>query len=511
MISRQSDILLTTINASYIHASVGLRYLYANLDELQSQTSILEFTSHLRPADIAEKILQVKPLIIGFGVYIWNTEHTTKVVSLIKAVAPEIIIIIGGPEVSYEYEQQAIFQLADYLIPGAADTGFARLCHHILQQRNKNATANFDLSRSLFKDPILNGKVFNVQEPPLDQLKLPYQYYTDEDINNRVLYVEASRGCPFKCEFCLSALDKTSQPFDIDVFLKEMKYLYDRGARNFKFVDRTFNLKIQTSLQILEFFLERLDEKLFLHFEIIPDRLPDALKEAITRFPVGCLQFELGVQSFNPVVQDLISRKQDNNKTLANLNWLRNNSNAHIHADLIFGLPGENLSSFTEGFNQLYNLRPHDIQLGILKRLRGTPVIRHTEQYKLVFESSAPYSILATSLIDFFVIQRVSRFARYWELIANSGHFKLTLKLLLADQAFERFLIFSDWIYDFSGKTHQISLRKLYDYLYYGFNHCFSMKNDEIVNALLKDYNNAGLKGTPEFYKAFNQTYENSL
>ncbi|MCW8930216.1 MAG: DUF4080 domain-containing protein [Gammaproteobacteria bacterium] len=487
MISKQSDILLTTINASYIHASIGLRYLYANLDELQSQTTITEFTSHLRPADIVEKILQTKPKIIGFGIYIWNTEHTTKVIQLLKVIAPEVIIIIGGPEVSYEYQEQEVFKLANHLISGPADTAFAQLCREILQAETSEHQ--------------LIDKVFKRQEPPLDKLKLPYEYYTDEDIKNRVLYVEASRGCPFKCEFCLSALDKTSLPFNIDVFLNEIEILYNRGARNFKFVDRTFNLKIETSLRILQFFLERLDEQLFLHFEIIPDRLPDALKDAISRFPEGCLQFELGVQSFNPDVQQLISRKQDNLKTLKNLHWLKKHSNAHIHADLIFALPGEDLNSFAKGFNQLYDLKPHDIQLGILKRLRGTPVIRHTQQYHLVFEPNAPYSILSTSQIEFSLIQRVSRFARYWELIANSGHFKCSLELLLADNAFGRFLCFSDWLYEYSGKTHQISLRKLYDYLYYGFKDCFDNNNTVIAELLIIDYKNAKLKGMPEFYK----------
>jgi len=481
-IDKQADILLTTVNASYIHAAFGLRYLYANLDTLQSRSTIVEFTSHLRPADIVEKILLYKPKIIGFGIYIWNTEHTTEVISLLKIIAPEIIIIIGGPEVSYEYEQQAVFQLADYLIPGAADTAFASLCADILSAKN-------------------NNKVYSIAEPALNKLKLPYQYYTDEDIKNRVIYVEASRGCPFKCEFCLSALDKTSMPFDIDVFLQEMDGLYQRGARNFKFVDRTFNLKATTSLKILEFFLERMDKSLFLHFEIIPDRLPEILKESIVKFPAGSLQFELGVQSFNPQVQALISRKQDNKKTIENMSWLRKYSRAHIHADLIFGLPGEDLASFAQGFNQLYALKPQDIQLGILKRLRGTPVIRHTESYQLKFSNTAPYSILATDCIDFNLLQRIARFARYWELIANSDHFALSLKLLLVDQAFQRFLIFSDWLYHFSGKTHQISLRKLYDYLYYGMQECFALQAEQISGALLNDYKNAGLKGKPPFYK----------
>ncbi|MCU7833955.1 MAG: DUF4080 domain-containing protein [gamma proteobacterium symbiont of Taylorina sp.] len=494
----QSDILLCTINASYIHTSIGLRYLYANLDELQSRTTIVEFTTHLRAADIVEKILLYQPKIIGFGIYIWNSQHSQQVISLLKIITPETIIIIGGPEVSYEYEQQKIFQLADFLIQGAADLDFVRLCRQIKTEQSKT-NSNIQLKS-------LITKVYPSKAADLQQIKLPYQYYNDEDIKNRVLYVEASRGCPFKCEFCLSALDKTALPFDIDLFLQEMECLYQRGGRNFKFVDRTFNLKTQSSIKILEFFLKRLDEKLFLHFEIIPDRLPSALKEIIIKFPAGSLQFELGVQSFNPEVQALISRKQDNKKTLENIHWLKKYSQAHIHADLIFGLPGEDIESFAKGFNQLYNLQPHDIQLGILKRLRGTPVIRHTEKYQLKFDHSAPYSILSTTRINFQLMQRMARFARYWELIVNSGCFKETLSILLNENTFENFLRFSDWLYDYSGKTHRISQRKLFDYVYYGFKkNLFFIYTDKlnfkITEALLNDYRQAGLKGQPEFCK----------
>jgi hypothetical protein len=183
------------------------------------------------------------------------------------------------------------------------------------------------------------------------------------------------------------------------------------------------------------------------------------------------------------------------------MNWLRQYSKAHIHADLIFGLPNEDLNSFAQGFNQLYALKPQDIQLGILKRLRGTPVIRHSDQYHLIFDSSAPYSILATQCVDFHLVQRMTRFARYWELIANSGSFANTLKLLLGDQAFERFLLFSDWLYATSGKTHQISLRKLYDYLFYGLQACFALSQTLLCTELLRDYQATGLKGQPEFVK----------
>lgn len=204
--------------------------------------------------------------------------------------------------------------------------------------------------------------------------------YTDEDIAHRTLYVEACRGCPFRGEFFLSSLDKTAWTFDTDLFLDEMEKRYRRGARNFRFVDRTFNLNIKRSLQIIQFFLKKLEaaplDPIFAHFELVPDHLPDALKEAILQFPAGSLQLEIGVQSFNTNVQSLISRKQNNEKSEDNIRWLREHTHAHMHADLIVGLPGENIDSFAKGFNRLVDINPHEIQAGILKRLRGTPVLR---------------------------------------------------------------------------------------------------------------------------------------
>ena len=334
-------IVLSTLNARYSHASLGLRYLYANMGELQSQTHIQEFVIGTRTTDLVERLLQWhtagEKLIIGFGVYIWNVEETTKLVAQLKRVAPEIIIVLGGPEVSYETQEQSIVGLADYVITGWGDISFADLCQQILHGPK----------------PIM--KIHAGVQASLDQLQLPYRYYSDADIQNRTLYVEASRDCPFKCEFCLSALDKTAWPFDIDRFLEEMEVLYTRGARLFKFVDRTFNLNIKTSLKIMQFFLDKLaahpDDPVFAHFEVVPDHLPEALKEGIRAFPDGSLQFEIGIQSFNPVVQERISRKQNNQKAADNIRWLVEHSNAHLHVDLIAGLPGETIESFAIGFN----------------------------------------------------------------------------------------------------------------------------------------------------------------
>ena len=231
-----SDIILATLNARYNHASLGLRYLYANMGELQNQTKIIEFTIANRPIDIAEKLLEHSPKIIGLGIYIWNIEESLQLVALLKQVAPDVIIVLGGPEVSYETQQQEIIALADYVITKQGEVSFPQLCQQLLAKQK----------------PL--NKVIEGIAAPLDQLALPYQYYNEEDIRNRFVYVEASRGCPFKCEFCLSALDKTAKPFELAVFLNEAKQLYERGLRHFKFVDRTFNLKIKSTIQILVFF-----------------------------------------------------------------------------------------------------------------------------------------------------------------------------------------------------------------------------------------------------------------
>ncbi|MFZ6754900.1 DUF4080 domain-containing protein [Undibacterium sp. Dicai25W] len=444
-------ILLTTLNARYAHASLGLRYLLANMGELQSQTQIHEFVIGARSTDIVEKILAYRQpdqkFIVGFGVYIWNIVEITQVVAVLKRVAPEIVIVLGGPEVSHETNDQEIIRLADYVITGWGDVSFPDLCQQII------------------KGPQPLMKVHAGLQPPMNEIKLPYALYTDQDIRHRTLYVEASRGCPFKCEFCLSALDKTAWPFDIDAFLAEMESLYQRGARLFKFVDRTFNLNVKTSLKIMQFFLDKLaaapHDPVFAHFEVVPDHLPDALKEGIQKFPDGTLQFEIGIQSFNPEVQSLISRKQNNDKAAENIRWLCEHSHAHLHVDLIAGLPGETMESFAEGFNKLVALGPHEIQFGILKRLRGTPIIRHTEAFQLAFDPMPPYTILANKDVPFAAMQRLVRFARYWDMVANSGRFANTLPVILSESPFENFMAFSDWVYANTDATHRIALDRL--------------------------------------------------
>ena len=474
------EIVLTTLNARYMHTAFGLRYLYANLGELQSSACIEEFTIQQRPIDIAEKLLKHQPAIIGFGVYIWNVAEVTKTVELLKQVSPETIIVLGGPEVSFLPDKPTVVNLADFIVMGAAEKSFAELCRLILSGNNP-------LEREIQSD-----------ELPLDQLQLPYQYYNDDDIKNRLIYVEASRGCPFKCEFCLSSLDKTSKPFDLNTFLDEIEKLYQRGARNFKFIDRTFNLKVSSSISILEFFLERMTDNLYLHFEVVPDNLPDKLKAVIEKFPEHALQFEIGVQTFDEKIQALISRKQNNEKTCENLRWLKASTHAYIHADLIFGLPADTLSNFAKSFDQLVSLNPHEIQLGILKRLRGVPLNRHNEKYQLRYNPESPYNILRTRDIDFDTMQRVNRFARYWDMIANSGRFKNTLPLILKDLPFDNFMLLSEGLYQAAGSTWKISLQRLFILLFENIKNRSDIDEVMLFEAMSTDYQRTAKKASFE-------------
>ena len=481
-----SPIVIATLNAKYIHASLGLRYLLANMDVhggagLKEQTQLREFVIAQPPLLIVEQLLALDPKIIGFGVYIWNVAETTQVVQLLKALRPDIKIVLGGPEVSFEINSQEICRLADHVVTGWGDVSFPKLCG------------------ALMNGPQPLTKIIVGEQPTLDAIALPYNEYTADDLANRLLYVEASRGCPFKCEFCLSSLDKTAWAFDLDVFMAELDALYLRGARNFKFVDRTFNLKVDFSVRILQFFLDRLSPDLFIHFEVVPDSLHDRLKDLIGQFPAGSLQFEVGIQSFNPAVQQRISRRQDNIKTADNLRWLVTQSKAHVHADLIFGLPGETLESFADGFDKLHELAPHEIQFGILKRLRGTPIARHTADYAVVYEPQTPYTILQNSTVNFALMQRIKRFARYWDLVANSGRFTSAMPLLLQPgSAFNNFLNFSDWLWQSTGKTHQFAHEKLVDLMHAYLVGPHRLGGATVQAALMADYTASGARGKPQ-------------
>jgi radical SAM superfamily enzyme YgiQ (UPF0313 family) len=498
------DIVLATLNAKYIHAAFGLRYLMANLGPLQTSACLAEFDINQRPLDIAEVLLARNPRILGLGVYIWNVAQTTQVIGTIKRVRPDIIVVLGGPEVSYETDAQWIVQMADYVICGEADLKFAELCRILLSgQRPAN-------------------KVIVAGPPDLAQVVLPYDLYDRQDIAHRVIYVEASRGCPFTCEFCLSSLDIPVRQFALPRLLEQLQRLLDGGVKQFKFVDRTFNLNLNVSQALLEFFLRQHQPGRFYHFEMIPDRLPAALREIIARFPEGCLQFEVGVQTFNEQVAALISRRQNYARLEDNFRFLRTQTAVHVHADLIAGLPGETLESFATGFDRLIALRPQEIQVGILKRLRGTPIVRHDSGWQMVYDPNPPYEILQNRLIDFTTMHTLRRFARYWDLVGNSGNFLETTPLLWSlpgqvsalrpapesaaaqfTSPFHGFLRWTHWLHGRIRRTDSIALIRLMELLFEFLTTELRLEPGSVATALWRDYQRSGRRDKPAFLKEF--------
>ena len=477
------DIVLATLNAKFIHSAFGLRYLMANLGPLQARTALLEFDINQRPLDIAEALLAREPKIVGLGIYVWNVTLSTELVALLKRLQPDLTIILGGPEVSHETQGQAIVELADYVITGEADLKFAEVCGAILDGRRPGGT-----------------KVIPAPLPDLSRLALPYELYTEGDIAHRLLYVEASRGCPFRCEFCLSSLDEAVRPVPLAEFLSSLHRLLARGARHFKFVDRTFNLSIPMGREILEFLLARHEEGMLFHFELVPDRLPEALREVIRRFPPGALQFELGVQTFNEAVAERIQRRQDGAKLEENFRFLREETGVHIHADLVLGLPGESLESLAAGFDRLIGLRPQEIQVGLLKRLRGAPIARHTEEWGMTYNPHPPYDLLRNRLLDFATMQRLRRFARYWDLVGNSGNFVETAPRLWRDSTpFAAFLRFSEWLFAQVRRTDSIALLRLTELLFRYLTTELQHAPKPVAETLWRDYQRGGHREKPGF------------
>ncbi|TVR47028.1 MAG: DUF4080 domain-containing protein [Planctomycetota bacterium] len=466
-----ADIVLATLNARWSHASMGLRCLRANLGNLRERSVIREFTIQDRCDHIVETLLFEKPRLIGFGVYIWNLRETERVVAMLKALHPEITVVCGGPEVSHGIDHSSLGVHADSIISGEGEEAFARVAAAVLAGA---------------KPPPRIAE----QKPNLSSMALPYGEYSDEDLRQRIIYVEASRGCPFTCEFCLSSIDEKVRSVPMEKFLAAMADLVLRGCRTFKFVDRTFNLKPSSCAAILDFFYEQWprdakgdliaplssrqmdggemrNESFFLHFEMVPDRLPDSIKALIERFPAGSIQFEVGIQSFTPKVGELISRRMDQQQTENNLRYLRDGGLVHVHADLIIGLPGETPESFHESYDRLFALGPDEIQLGILKLLRGTPLRRHTESFSMIYNGDPPYDLLASVDFPFAVMQRYKRFARYHEIFINSGRFPAGIQLLLQGQSSPcaALLAFSDWLWATTRQEHQFALTRQYDLL----------------------------------------------
>ena len=437
----------------------------------------------------SENILIYEPEIIGIGTYIWNVSEVSELIHVIKKVSLDTKIILGGPEVTYE-PFRVNLDKADFIIQGEGDEAFYKLCRNILDTN------------------LPEEKILKMNMPSLDKVLLPYEFYTDSDIKNRYIYVEASRGCPFECEFCLSSMSEKVRAFNLDELLEEFEILWQRGARNFKFVDRTFNLNMKSANRILDFFLAK-EPPYFAHFEVIPDHFPNSLRQKIAEFPDGALQLEIGIQTLNLEVADNISRLLNLKKVDENISFLEHHTHAHIHLDLIVGLPGETLKSFGANLDKLVSLSSCEIQIGILKKLSGTHIKRHDEEFGMIYSDKPPYDILQNADLSFSDIQMMKRFARFWDLTYNSGNFKKSILLLWKDESvYENFHLFSLWIFQQTSSTWKISLQRLGELLFRYLNEIKKLPAQTVAKEMLEDMMKLKGRAIPSYLKPYAQEFK---
>ena len=476
-----AEILLVTFTARYSHSAFGLRYLKANLKELSAKAAIFEFDIRKQPIDSAEELLRLCPRIVCFSVHIWNIEQIRATAKLLKQIVPSLKIIVGGPEVSHELENEPLVEAADTIVCGEGDLVIAELCQKLLQGESTE-------------------KIIQAEPPDLSKVALPYDYYSDEDIAHRVTYVETSRGCPFRCAYCMSALDRRVRTFPLATLLPELKKLMERGARHFKFVDRSFNALPEHAISVLSFFKDNYVDGLVLHLELVPNKMSPNLKELLKAFPPGALHIEVGVQTFDEEVGKLVGRPFDSLEVAKTLKFLCEETKADVHADLIVGLPGETEESFGRGFDELLHFSPGEVQVGILKRLRGAPLVEKAQEWGLVFSETSPYEVLATKELSFFDVQRLKRFGRYVELLHNRGKLVATVtKLLEEGSPFEIFSSINEYFYKRFSRAHDISLENLAKALRDFMVEVQGCNEAEILKLLRADFARLGRRRLPHW------------
>ena len=442
---------------------MALRLLKANLGEYEEYAQIMEFALRQPLSEKLEPILKSSPRILGISVSIWNHKATLELLKALhkawdesNSAKPEIIL--GGPEASHLPETAELFLYADWVVCGEGEEVFKELCALLL--KNESVAGRLSFLPMVKK---VSGKRIETKDADIKHIDSGYRLYTDEDLKRKLIYIEAGRGCPFGCAFSQSAHSDV-RDFPLEVFFNDIEMLLNRGAKAFKMLDRTFNLNIERAEKIMEFFLSRIEPPCYIHFEMIPSRFPPELREMAKRFPPETLRIEMGIQTFNPRVAKTIGRRSDPERELDTLRFLKDETKAIVHADLIAGLPEENMLSFGAGFDRLWLTRPTEIQVGILKRLYGTTLFRHDN---MRFSDEPPYEVLETASLSVNDLERIKNFARFWELIVNRDAFPdLAEKIFPQGKPlFFDFMELSDKLREHFGRNWGIDRKELRAFL----------------------------------------------
>lgn len=497
--------LLVAVNAKYIHSNLGVYSLKRFADQSLQESSdmvieIGEYTINHQLEQILQDIYKRKPDIIGFSCYIWNMDYVEKLVRDVKKVLPDVRIWLGGPEVSYDAPAM-LEKLPEIcgIMAGEGEETFASLMEYYRDRRPEEALREIP---GLAVRKVDGTVFFTKTRPIMDMSRLPFSYENLEDFEHRIIYYESSRGCPYSCSYCLSSIDKSVRFRDLSLVEQELAYFLEHRVPQVKFVDRTFNCKKSHAMAIWKYILEHDNGVTNFHFEISADLLGEEELELLAQMRPGLVQLEIGVQTTNPDTIREIRRKMDLEKLSDVVVRIQEGRNIHQHLDLIAGLPFEGFASFQNSFNDVYAMRPEQLQMGFLKVLKGSYMAQMAEEYGLVYRSEPPYEVLSTKWLSYEEILRLKAVEEMVEVYYNSGQFGTTISMLEQEFAspYEMFEALAD---DYETKglfrmNHNRIAR--YEILFHFIEERFPKRLEEYRDSLMYDlYLRENVKSRPSF------------
>ncbi len=481
-------ILLTTLNSKYVHSNLALKYLYASASMRMNSIDLLEFTINNEDDYIFTELLRKSYDVICFSCYIWNVDKTLYLAENLKKARPEIKILLGGPEVSYDaIPFMSQHKFIDFIISGEGEASFSELAEVLLAdsrdyEKIGGLTYRFD------------GKIYvNPPAPPLQFESVPFPYLNLVCEEDKIMYYESSRGCPFQCSYCLSSIERRVRTLSMERVRSDLSYFIYKKVKQVKFIDRTFNWDKKRCLEIMKYLIASDNGETNFHFELCGDLLDEELLRLLSDARPGLFQFEIGVQSTNEKALQACSRKCDFAKLAENVKRLVEMGNIHIHLDLIAGLPYEDYPSFRKSFNDVYSLGAHQLQLGFLKLIKGAPIREQASEHEYVYRSQAPYEIISNKYISALALIRLKKIENVLELYHNRGGFGRTLEYAafqLTETPFDFYEELADYFYlkGFQHKSHKKEDLYRIFYLYAGWKERFTPNvKDKIQELLILD------------------------
>lgn len=479
------NVVLSTLNSKFIHSSLALRYLKAYGEAHGQAYDIVEYTINMPVLHILSDITEHDIDVLGFACYIWNIEMTLHVVDMVKAVRPDIKIVLGGPEVSFTADE--LLERCpniDYIVQGEGEEAFYALVT-ALQLGNDGLNPVIPGVRGRRNGSIL-GSAEAVEVRDLSTIPFPYTEEDMKDLEHKIIYYESSRGCPFSCQYCLSGNKNTVRFFPQERTLEELQWFIDHGVKQVKFVDRTFNCAPHHHRPLMEFMRDS-DTDMNFHLEMEPELMTEWETNILCETPPGRIQIEVGVQSTYKKTLDAINRYNDWPYIQKSIRPIIQAGRTHVHMDLIVGLPHEDFNRFGQSFNDLFSLQPHALQIGFLKLLKGSGVRRMCE-YKYVADPLAPYEVLSTHVLPYDDVRFLKYFEDVFERFYNSERFRTTFGYIgqqLIHGETDAFTYFCDmtraWLKE---GNHKVNLKDIdqIEFLY----HFLLAKGDTIAAELLQ-------------------------